>query len=97
MQKTPRSPSSHRNCGSMLWEPVHGANVLPWMRGSMSKRELIDRELDRLPEQDLDRLLAFVRLLKEAQADAAMPTLAAESALAKDGLTAEENAAWANL
>jgi hypothetical protein len=27
----------------------------------MSKRELIDRELDRLPEQDLDRLLTFVQ------------------------------------
>ena len=63
----------------------------------MSKRELIAREMDRLPEQDLDRLLAFVRLLKDAHADAAMPTLAAESALAKDWLTAEEDAAWANL
>ena len=30
----------------------------------MSKRELIARELDRLPEQDLDRLLAFVGSLK---------------------------------
>ena len=53
----------------------------------MSKRELIDRELDRLPEQDLDRVVAFVRSLKEAQADAAMPTSAAESALDKDWLT----------
>ena len=63
----------------------------------MSKRELIDRELDRLPEQDLDRLLAFVQSLREAHADATMPTLAAESALAKDWLTPEEDAAWANL
>ena len=63
----------------------------------MSKRELIDRELDRLPEQDLDRLLAFVQSLKEADADATMPTLLAESALAKDWLTPEEDAAWANL
>ena len=63
----------------------------------MSKRELIARELDRLAEQDLDRLLAFVRSLKEAHADAAMPALAAESALAKDWLTPEEDAAWANL
>jgi len=30
----------------------------------MSKRELIVRELDRLPEPDLDRLLAFLRSLK---------------------------------
>jgi hypothetical protein len=63
----------------------------------MSKRELISRELDRLPEQDLDRLLAFVGSLKEAHADAASPALAAESALAKDWLTPEEDAAWANL
>ena len=63
----------------------------------MSKRELIDRELDRLPEQDLDRLLAFVQSLKEAHTDAMMPALVAESALAKDWLTPEEDAAWANL
>jgi hypothetical protein len=66
-------------------------------RGSMSKRELIARELDRLPEQDLDRLLAFVGSLKEAHADAALPALAAESALAKDWLAPEEDAAWADL
>ena len=63
----------------------------------MSKRELINRELDRLPEQDLDRLLAFVQSLKEAHADAMMPTLIAQSALAKDWLTPEEDEAWANL
>lgn len=63
----------------------------------MSKRELIASELDRLPEQDLDRLLAFVRSFKEGHADAAMPALAAESALARDWLTPEEDAAWANL
>jgi hypothetical protein len=63
----------------------------------MSKRELIARELDRLPEPDLDKLLAFLRLLKEAHADVVVPTLAAEAALAKDWLTPEEDAAWANL
>jgi hypothetical protein len=63
----------------------------------MSKRELIARELDRLPEQDLDRLLTFVWSLKEAHAEAAMPMLAAESALNKDWLTPEEDAAWGNL
>jgi hypothetical protein len=45
---------------------------------AMSKRELIARELDSLPEQDLDRLLAFLRSLKETEADAAVPKLAAE-------------------
>jgi len=64
---------------------------------AMSKRELIARELDHLPEQDLERLLAFLRALKEAHAESAMPTIAAESSLAKDWLTPEEDAAWANL
>lgn len=63
----------------------------------MSKRELIARELDHMPEQDLDKLLAFLRSLKGAHAEAGIRTLAAESSLAKDWLTPEEDAAWANL
>ena len=54
----------------------------------MSKRELIVRELDGLPEQDLDRLLGFLHSIKEDHA---------ESALSKDWLTPEEDAAWASL
>lgn len=57
----------------------------------MSKRELIVRELDQVPERDLDRLLAVLRSLKDARAAAAMP------ALAKDWPSPEEDAAWANL
>ncbi len=64
---------------------------------AMSKRELITRELGYMPEQDLDRLLAYLRSLKEAHAETAMPTLVAESSLAKDWLTPEEDEAWANL
>ncbi len=63
----------------------------------MSTREVIARELERLPEQDLGKLLAFLRSLKEAHAENAVPTLAAESTLAKDWLTPDEDAAWANL
>jgi hypothetical protein len=63
----------------------------------MSTRELIDRELDTMPQQDLDKLLAFLRTLKDAQVDAALPRLAAESSLCKDWLSPEEDAAWANL
>ena len=63
----------------------------------MTKRDLIARELDRLPEQDLDRLVAFPRLLKERHADTAAPMLAAESALTKDWFTPEEDAAWESL
>jgi hypothetical protein len=63
----------------------------------MNTREIIASELERLPERDLDKLLAFLRSLKEAHAEIAAPTLAAESALAKDWLTPEEDAAWASL
>ncbi|MGA7236066.1 MAG: hypothetical protein WBY44_10325, partial [Bryobacteraceae bacterium] len=34
----------------------------------MSTRGLIDRKLDRVPERDLDRLLAFLNGLNDAQA-----------------------------
>ena len=63
----------------------------------MSKRELIAQELEHIPEQDLDRLLVFVRLLADAHAEAAVPAMAAESSLAKDWLSPEEDAAWASL
>jgi hypothetical protein len=63
----------------------------------MSKRELIARELDEMPEQDVDKLLVFLRVLKEVHTEAAMPLLAAETSLAKDWLTPEEDAAWASL
>lgn len=63
----------------------------------MSKRELIARELEGLAERDLDRLLAFMQSLKEAHAETAAPLLAAESALAKDWLTPEEDVAWGDL
>jgi hypothetical protein len=63
----------------------------------MSNRELIALEMDRLTDKDIDKLLAFVRLLAEAHYDRMLPALAAESALAKDWLAAEEDAAWSNL
>jgi hypothetical protein len=63
----------------------------------MSNRERIARELERLPEQDINQLLAFLQSLKEAHAEAALPTLAAETVLARDWLTPEEETAWANL
>jgi hypothetical protein len=63
----------------------------------VSTREVIARELERLPQQDLNKLLVFLRSLKDTRAENTVPTLAAESALAKDWLTPEEDAAWANL
>ena len=60
----------------------------------MSKRELIAQELDRATDAELDALLVFLRVLKARHNEA---TLLAESALAKDWLTPEEEAAWADL
>jgi hypothetical protein len=63
----------------------------------MGERELITRELDRLPERHLDKLLAFLRAINETHSEAAIPTLAAETALAKDWFSPEEDSAWGNL
>ena len=63
----------------------------------MSKRELIAQELGPFSESDLDRLLAFLRTLAEECAGATVPTMAAQSALAKDWLSPEADAGWANL
>jgi hypothetical protein len=63
----------------------------------MSKKELIVRELDRVPEPDLEKLLVFLRALRETHVDGRMPAFAAESSLRKDWLTQEEDAAWASL
>lgn len=63
----------------------------------MSKRELVAQQLGRLSDQDLDRLLTFLRALAEEHLDASVSTMAAESALAKDWLAPEEDAAWASL
>jgi hypothetical protein len=63
----------------------------------MSKREIIAQELGRLSEPDLDRLLSFLRTLAEDRAETTVPTMAAETALAKDWLSPEEDAAWDGL
>ena len=77
----------------------YGANLEGYGCAGMSNVEygLIAQELERLSEQDLDRLMAFLRSLADAHAEAAIPAAAAESSLAKDWLTPEEDAAWASL
>ena len=63
----------------------------------MSKKELIAHELDNVPEENLEALLRFVRSLTCKRAEGPSPALLAESSLAKDWLTPEEEAAWADL
>jgi hypothetical protein len=63
----------------------------------MSKKELIAHELDNVPEENLEALLRFVRSLTCKRAEGPSPALLAESSLAKDWLSPEEEAAWADL
>jgi hypothetical protein len=63
----------------------------------MSRLELISQELDRLPECEFDKLLDFVRTLNNGSGETALLARAAESSLAKDWLTPEEDEAWADL
>ena len=63
----------------------------------MSKKEIIVRELESVPEEEFEALLHFIYSLKSRNADAAAPALLAESSLMKDWLSPEEEAAWADL
>jgi hypothetical protein len=64
----------------------------------MSTRELIERELDGLPESLQREVYDFARFLKSKSDGAAFEgLLASEAVLARDWDTPEEDAAWANL
>ena len=64
----------------------------------MSTRELIEKELDVLPEPLQRKVYDFVRLLRmKSDADAFNGLLASAAVLARDWDTAEEDAAWQNL
>ncbi|MEX0611527.1 MAG: hypothetical protein WD738_05825 [Pirellulales bacterium] len=64
----------------------------------MSTRELIEKELDVLPEPLQRKVYDFVRFLRlNSDGDAFNGLLASEAVLARDWDTAEEDAAWQNL
>ncbi len=64
----------------------------------MSTRELIDKELDVLPEPLQREVYDFVRFLKQkSDGETFNGLLASEAVLARDWNTPEEDAAWANL
>ncbi len=63
----------------------------------MSKKEIIVRELETVPEKDFDILLVFIHSLKSRNAEDCAPALLAESSLMKDWLSPEEEVAWVDL
>jgi len=64
----------------------------------MSKKELLIREIDQIPEPFLDEVMDFVQFLKTRMAKQVLDiTIASESSLKKDWLRPEEDDAWQNL
>ncbi len=61
----------------------------------MTKREMVIREVEEVPEALLDEILGFIRLLQDAPRREALETaFASERVLNRDWLTTEEDAAW---
>lgn len=68
------------------------------MRYDMSKRELLVKEIDQVPEPFIDEVLDFVQFLKAKIIKEKLDiTIASESSLKKDWLKPEEDEAWQNL
>jgi hypothetical protein len=64
----------------------------------MSTRELIQQELEGLPESLQREVYDFARFLKlKSERESFEGLLASEAVLARDWNTPEEDAAWANL
>jgi hypothetical protein len=64
----------------------------------MNTRELIEMELDMLPEPLQREVYDFAHFLRlKSENEAFNGLLASESVLARDWNTPEEDAAWANL
>ena len=65
---------------------------------AMNKKELIVREIERVPEPLLEEVLDFVRFLKTKRAqDKLGVSILSESSLQKDWLRPEEDKAWRDL
>jgi hypothetical protein len=64
----------------------------------MTKKELLIKEIDQVPEPFLDEVLDFVQFLKARIIKEKIDiTIASESSLEKDWVKPEEDEAWQNL
>ena len=64
----------------------------------MSKKELLIKEIEQVPEPFLDEVLDFVHFLKAKIIQERLDTaIASESSLKKDWLRPEEDEAWQSL
>jgi hypothetical protein len=64
----------------------------------MSGKDSIIKEIDRLPESHVEKVLEFIRFLKTGNSrEKSGIAVASESSLKKDWLRPEEDQAWQNL
>ena len=64
----------------------------------MSGKDSIIKEIDRLPESYVEKVLEFIRFLKVRDSGEKFGiAIASESSLKKDWLRLEEDQAWQNL
>jgi len=67
-------------------------------RLTMSKKDILLKEIEQIPEPYLDEVLDFIRFLKTKNVKEKMNiTITSETSLAKDWLKPEEDEAWQNL
>ena len=61
----------------------------------MNEKEIIVKELDKVPNRQLSKVLEFIKSVQDAPH--LETTLLSEATLAKDWLSLEEDEAWQNL
>jgi hypothetical protein len=65
---------------------------------NVTKRELILREMEKVPDNLFEEILDFIHFLKtKSQKEKLETAIASESSLKKDWLRPEEDAAWRDL
>ncbi len=65
---------------------------------SMSRKDVLIREIEEISEDKLQEVIDFVRFLKlSRQEEKLEPALLSETSLAKDWLNPEEDEAWSDL
>jgi len=65
---------------------------------NLTKRDIIQREIEHVPDTLFDEILDFIRFMKtKSQKESLETAIASESSLKKDWLKEEEDEAWHDL
>jgi hypothetical protein len=64
----------------------------------MNTKDILLKEIEKIPEEELQEVIDFVLFLKSRQREEELDTtFLSESSLAKDWMKPEEDAAWSDL